>query len=202
MQFGLLADIHEEADFLAAALAHFQRQGVEQVVILGDIFDTGRNLEPVIRLLEDAGAVGVWGNHELGLCHEPEPELVARFPPLATNFLATLRPRWEGGTCLVTHALPTIDPTDPCDYYVSPRPEDAAAREACFNLHPNRVLLMGHYHRWLAATPGQVQAWQGEGPLDLASSPSWLVVIHAVKHGWCAVLDTQRMMLVPHFLGE
>ncbi len=198
MLLGLLADIHEKSNFLAAALRHFHHQSVDQVVVLGDIFDTGRRLDSVIRLLEEAGAVGVWGNHELGLCHEPEPEFLAKFPVATTQFFARLRPRWEVERYLATHALPTIDPTNPLDYYSSSiRPQEEAARAACFAKYSNRVLLMGHYHCWFAATPEQVLSWQGEGPLNLSASPSWIIVVHAVMHGWCAVLDTQREVLTP-----
>ena len=199
MRLGLLADIHEEVDLLRSALAHFARCGVDQVVVLGDIFETGRNIEPAARLLQEAGAVGVWGNHELGLCHEPEPELVARYPAVATQFMATLKSQWELENFFFTHAISTIDPTDPFAYYSSVRPQTPEARDECFARFPHRVMLMGHYHRWMAATPERILAWEGEGALDLSQAPM-LVVIHAVMQGFCAVLDTNRRTLSPHRL--
>jgi predicted phosphodiesterase len=200
MRIGLLADIHEATDFLDAALTHFDDQGVDQVVLLGDVFDTGQNLEPVVRRLLQANAGGVWGNHELGLCHEVEPDVLERYPPLITNYFARLHPRWEFERYLATHALPTLDYADPLAYYESPRPDEEAARGPCFAQFPGRVMVMGHYHRWFAATPDGIVAWKGERPLDLSASAAWLIVIHAVAEGWCAVLDTSRETLFPHRL--
>jgi hypothetical protein len=198
MQLGLLADIHEDAISLRAALALFARHGVEQVVVLGDLVETCRHIEPIIHLLQEAGATGVWGNHELGFCHEPDPEFTARYPESIVQFFRGLTPRWETGRYLATHALPTVDPTDPLDYYSSQCPENATARERCFTQHPGRVMLMGHYHRWLAATPEGVTPWAGECPLDLGSSSSWLIVLAALMDGWCATLDTHQDRLIPH----
>ena len=70
MRLGILADIHEDVAKLTLALRHFRREGVERVVLLGDVFDTGKRLRETVALLAGAGAVGVWGNHDLGLCHE------------------------------------------------------------------------------------------------------------------------------------
>jgi predicted phosphodiesterase len=64
MQLGILADIHEDVPKLSLALHHFRQQGVEQVVLLGDIFDMGRHLHETVGLLVEARVVGVWGNHQ------------------------------------------------------------------------------------------------------------------------------------------
>lgn len=71
MRLGLLADIHEEADLLRLALDQFRRQAVDRVVVLGDVADAGERLVETALLLVGAGAVGVWGNHDFGLCREP-----------------------------------------------------------------------------------------------------------------------------------
>jgi hypothetical protein len=133
----------------------------------------------------------------LGLCHEPEPELLARYPVAATEFMATLKPQWELEHYLLTHALSIIDPTDPLAYYGPVRPQTPEARAECFSCFPDRVMLMGHYHRWMAAMPEQVLAWKGESPLELTPAPI-IVVVHAVLQGWCAVLDTDHELLLPH----
>lgn len=202
MRIGLLADIHEEVELLQAALACFHHEGVEQTLVLGDLAETGRGLEPIIRLLEETGAVGVWGNHELGLCHEPRAELSARYPEPVMCYLRTLRPHYDLGRYRITHAMPTLDPTDPTAYYLSPPPPDPQACKECFDHFPGRVLLMGHYHRWLATTPTQLLPWNGDAPLPLSPHNAMLVVIHAIQQGWCAILDTHDEILTPHYIGD
>src|SRR5688572_30421163 len=104
MKLGIVADIHEDLPRLALALQHFRQQGVEQVVVLGDVFDTGRRLQETVGLLAEARAVGVWRNHDLGLCHEPEQSLRERYGGPVLDFLGTLVPRLElAGS-----------PTEPC----------------------------------------------------------------------------------------
>jgi predicted phosphodiesterase len=42
MKLGLLTDIHEQVEFLRIALDRFRQDPVDQVVVIGDIFETGR----------------------------------------------------------------------------------------------------------------------------------------------------------------
>lgn len=69
MRIGILADIHEAIELLQRALAKFRHCGVDLVFSLGDACDTfspvGRAGE-VVALLREAGAVGVWSNHDVG----------------------------------------------------------------------------------------------------------------------------------------
>jgi len=71
MRIGILADIHEAIESLERALAEFRRRQVDLVLSLGDACDlfspVGRASE-VVALLKGASAVGVWGNHDVGLC--------------------------------------------------------------------------------------------------------------------------------------
>jgi hypothetical protein len=203
MRIGILADIHEDAPRLAAALQHFRGQSVEQVVVLGDVvFGMGRHLHDTIRLLTGAGAVGVWGNHDLGLCHEPDENLRRRHAGPVLEFLQTLRPRLELAGCLFTHGLPHWDATDPVISYVGDEPETAAGRAASFAASDHPALFVGHFHRWLAAAPEGRLAWDGTEPLRLRPGRRYLVVVAAVCDGWCAVLDTESRELVPHRLPD
>ena len=119
MRLGILADIHEDAPKLALALQRFRQEGVQQVVVLGDVvFEMGRHLHETIALLAEAGAVGVWGNHDLGLCHEPDERFKKRYAGPVFDFMRTLHPRLELEGCLFTHGLPYNDPTDPIAYYL------------------------------------------------------------------------------------
>ena len=59
MRLGLLADIHEQVEFLRAALDRFRQEQVDRVVVLGDVFETGERIEETCHLLFEAQAVGV-----------------------------------------------------------------------------------------------------------------------------------------------
>src|SRR3954470_20380344 len=149
MKLGILADIHEDVEALGRALGLLRREGVEQFVVLGDLFYSGRRVAETADLLASAGAVGVWGNHDLGLCHEPDPYLRARYPGRVFDFLGTLGPRLELGDCLFTHGLPHWDATDPAAYYLGARPETAEGLAGTFAASPCRS------SGCVSAAPGQ-----------------------------------------------
>jgi predicted phosphodiesterase len=202
MRIGILADIHEDAPRLALALQHFRWQGVEQVVVLGDVvFEVGRHLHETIRLLAGAGAVGVWGNHDLGLCHEPDERVKERYGGPALDFMQTLRPRLELAGCLFTHGLPHWDATDPIVYYLGERPETVEGRTASFAASDHPVLFVGHFHRWLVACPQGRLPWDGTAPIFLQPDQRYLVAVAAVCDGWCTVFDTGSHEFVPHRLA-
>ena len=155
MRLGILADIHEDAERLTLALRRFRQEGVQQIVVLGDVvFEMGSRLHETIALLAEAGAVGVWGNHDLGLCHEPEERIKERYAGPVFDFMRTLRPRLELEGCLFTHGLPYYDATDPVGYYLGERPETAEGLAKSFAASSHPVLFVGHFHRWLVASPG------------------------------------------------
>jgi predicted phosphodiesterase len=56
MRFGLIADIHEHVEFLRVALHRFRQERVDQIVVLGDMFETGERIEETCRLLAEAYA--------------------------------------------------------------------------------------------------------------------------------------------------
>ena len=202
MRLGILADIHEDVAKLTLALRHCRREEVDQVVLLGDVFDTGKHLRETVALLAGAGAVGVWGNHDLGLCHEPQDRVRERYAGPALDFMGTLRPRLELEGCLFTHGLPCWDATDPLVYYLGERPESSGGLAGSFGACDHAVLFTGHFHRWLAATPEGRLGWDGGEPITLREDRRHLVVVAAVCDGWCAVFDTDSRGLVPHRLAE
>jgi hypothetical protein len=109
MRIGILADVHEDVEGLAAALALLKREAADLLVVLGDVFDSGKRIGETVALLAEAGAVGVWGNHELGLCHKPSERIRSRYAGLVLDFMGTLRPRLEADGCLFSHGLPCWD---------------------------------------------------------------------------------------------
>lgn len=197
MKIGILADIHEDEEGLAAALALLRREAVDRVVVLGDLFETGRRIGGTVALLKQAGAVGVWGNHDLGLCHEPEPAVSARFAGPVLDYMRTLRPRLELAGCLFCHGLPCWDPADPAIYYMGATPITGEGRAGSFAASACRVTFAGHFHRWLAATPEGPLAWDGGEAVALDAEKRHLVVVAAVCDGWCATYDAAAGRLVP-----
>jgi len=118
MKLGILADIHEDVARVRQALEHFRQEDIDQVVFLGDLFDRGQHLAETVALLSACGAVGVWGNHDLGLCDHPHERIRARYAGPVFDFMQTLRPRLELDGCLFSHGLPSWDPADPEVYYL------------------------------------------------------------------------------------
>ena len=50
-----------------------RRQGADRLVLVGDVCGMHTDLEETVGLLDDAGVVGVWGNHDFGLCGTTRP---------------------------------------------------------------------------------------------------------------------------------
>jgi Calcineurin-like phosphoesterase superfamily domain len=201
MKLGLLADIHEHTEQLQRAIALLQQHGAERFVVLGDVFEMGKQIEETVRLLQQVEAVGVWGNHDFGLCFNPVETVRHRFSTAVLDFMGTLRPRLEVEGCLFTHVEPWLDPHNVLDlwYFDGPpnTPEKLARSFAAF---PHPIMFIGHMHRWLLGTPGGLLPWRGDRPMCLDSTNRYLVVIHAVCDGKCALFNTKTGDLVP--LGE
>jgi predicted phosphodiesterase len=70
MRIGILADIHESLTNLRWAIDVLHEQGTDCLVVLGDVFELGYRLKETVDLLADLGAIGVWGNHDFGLCRD------------------------------------------------------------------------------------------------------------------------------------
>lgn len=202
MKLGLVTDIHESADLLREALAYFRAERVDQVVVLGDVFEMGGRIEETCRLLSEARTIGVWGNHDFGLCSQPEPELAARYSREVLDYFASLRPRLEIDGCLFTHVEPWLDPEKLDDlWYFDGIPDTPAKRSRIFAAQSNRLCFAGHFHLWVLATPDGLSDWHGERPVSLAGEQRHFVVIHALCEGRAAIFDTQHGELMPCLLG-
>jgi predicted phosphodiesterase len=198
MKIGILADIHEDLENLRRALAILQDQGADRLIVLGDVFELGHRLDATVELLDEAGAVGVWGNHDFGLCRDPHEDTRRRFSRRVLDFMAGLRPRLEVEGCLFTHVEPWLDPEKVEDlWYFEGPPETPEDLARSFDAVPHRVLFVGHLHRWLLGTPEGLRPWSGEGPVMLEAGSRYLVAVHAVCEGRCALFDTQTDRLVP-----
>jgi Calcineurin-like phosphoesterase superfamily domain len=198
MKLGLLADIHEQTDHLRKAINVLQQHGADRFVVLGDVFEMGKRIEETIHLLQDVSAVGVWGNHDFGLCFDPSETVRQRYSTAVLDFMGSLKPRLEIDGCLFTHVEPWLDPNKVEDLWYFDGPPDSPEKLArSFAAVPHRVMFIGHMHRWLLGTPGGVIGWQGEKPVNLSHAKRHFVVVHAVWAGKCALFDTTTNDLIP-----
>jgi hypothetical protein len=198
MKLGLLADIHEQAEPLRRAIAVLRRHGADRFVVLGDVFETGKRMEETVGLLQQVNAVGVWGNHDVGLCFDPGEEVCRRYSAAVLDFMGSLQPRLEIDGCLFSHVEPWLDPHKVEDLWYFEGPPDSPQKLArSFAAVPHRALFIGHLHRWLLGTPDGLSPWRGEGPVRLDPPTRHLAVVHAVWDGNCALFDTRTNELVP-----
>jgi Calcineurin-like phosphoesterase superfamily domain len=198
MKLGILADIHEHTEHLRKAIAVLQQHGTERFVVLGDVFEMGKRIEETVNLLQDVEAVGVWGNHDFGLCFDPDEEVRQRYSAVVLDFMGGLQPRLEIDGCLFTHVEPWLDPNKIEDLWYFDGPPDSPEKLArSFTAVPHRVMFIGHMHRWLLGTPEGVLAWRGDRRLCLDCANRYLVVVHAVLDGKYALFDTKTGDLTP-----
>lgn len=196
MRLGLLADIHEDVERLRIALRRFECERVDQIVVLGDVAEMNRRLDETCRLLLDAGAIGVWGNHDFGICHVASK--VEKYAEPVRRFMPTLRPRLEFEDCLFSHVEPYLDATDISQlwHYDGPPKTPKKARRN-FAATSARLLFVGHFHRWFAAGVNFTISWQGTEPLQFQPGKRYMVAIAAVCNGASAILDLQESTLTP-----
>jgi hypothetical protein len=111
-----------------------------------------------------------------------------------------MKPELVLDDCHFSHVEPSIDPYDaqalwsidedgPLDFTDRARRSFAAVGQ--------RLVFVGHYHRWLAATASGPLDWRGEGPLSLAGTSRYFVVVGAIFQGQCGLLDTRTCELAP-----
>jgi hypothetical protein len=198
MKVGLLADIHEHTEQLQKAIEVLQKRGADRFVVLGDVFEMGKRIGETVRLLQQVQAVGVWGNHDVGLCFDPTEDVRQRYGAAVLDFMSSLQPRLEIDGCLFTHVEPWLDPHKIEDLWYFDGPPDSREKLArSFAAVPHRALFIGHLHRWLLGMPDGVLPWRGEQQLCLDSGKRYLVVVHAVWDGKCALFDTKTGELTP-----
>jgi hypothetical protein len=199
---GLLADIHEDVERLAAAITRCRRERAERLFTLGDIFETGERFADAVDLLREADVSGVWGNHEFGLYAGRGDSVESVFDWRTLDFMHLLESRLDVEGVLLSHVLPCIDPTDiEQPWYVEREPLTAEAAAPNFAAYPHRRMFVGHFHRWLAVTPDGALPWRGGQAISFKRDQRYLTVVAAVCDGWCAIYDTETDVLSPCDLG-
>ena len=197
MKLGLITDIHESLEYLRAALQHFQQEEIEQLILIGDVFEQGRHIRETCKLLAQENAIGVWGNHDFGLSCQPTAELREKFGSQVIEFMTSLQPRLTVEECHFTHVEPWLDPEVLQDlWYFEGSPDEHGKLARIFNSVPDRILFSGHYHKWLLATPNGILDWKGDVSVSL-SEGRFYVVIGALCEGGYAMLETESWELTP-----
>ena len=171
MKLGLLADIHEEIDLLRRAVDALRSCGVEQFVVLGDLFETGRAIDPMVEILAGLDSVGVWGNHDFGLCGEVDEAVRRRYSSEVLRYFGGLKPWLEIGDSRFQHIEPFLDSEqldDLWSYGSDGQLDSARSFAAC----EHRRIFMGHVHRWEVMTPGGRCPLVGTGPDPTGARPT------------------------------
>ncbi len=198
MKLGILSDIHEAVEMLERALARFDREGVDRVLVLGDVFETGPRMDETVALLDRAGAFGVYGNHDYGLCVEPTAYIRDRFSAPVLDYMARLRPRIEVEGSLFAHREPWLDAADLFQiWHVDEEPLTSELIARSFDAVPHRSIFVGHFHCWRAFDRSGPLPWLGDAPFVFPEDRSTLMIVHAVCEGYTATLDTATRQLNP-----
>jgi len=203
MRLGLLTDIHEQVTCLEEALRILDSRGMDEIIVLGDVFETGGNIDQTCQLLSAAGVRGVWGNHDFGLSSDPEPDILARYSPRVGEFMTRLEPCLRQGDCYFSHVEPWLNPRDVGDLWYFEGPPDSIEKvDRIFGAVPERWIFGGHYHRWLHVIPGGLTGWNGQAPLQLRDFDHSFVVVGALCEGQFAILDTDSGLLEPFHIDS
>ncbi|WP_243027753.1 metallophosphoesterase family protein [Thermus albus] len=206
MRLGVISDIHANLPALEAALEALRHQGVDEVLVLGDLVGYGPHPKQVIRRLIKEGLSAIAGAWDLRVAY-PLPEALPEGVGKATlewtrsqlserelNYLRSLRlshRKTYGGNRLVAfHGTPG-NPEEPLDL-LGPAAELLPHLER----YGARILLLGGRHLPLSRRLGTgLVADPGSVGLSLSGEPG----------ADAMVLDTEalevRSLKVPYDLG-
>lgn len=197
MKIGLITDVHEYSEVLAALLRQLSEAGAEKYYFLGDICSVAENLDATCKLLVDHEVEGVWGNHDFGLCEMARDGQANQYGEYTQSYCATLKPRIELDDIYMAHVEPWLDPNLVEDlWYLEGLPTTTAMLQRLFEEGDWSIAFAGHFHQWFHATPEGAQRWNGETPLDLSVGRHY-VIIAACFRGYAAVFDTDTRILSP-----
>lgn len=199
MLIGIVADIHDAVVPLRNALSLLRERRVERLVTLGDAFDTCQPSEPgatVAGMLRDAEAIGVWGNHDFGLSHGVEAQVVDRADPTLLLFASRLQPQLVLEECRFSHLEPWKDACRLEDLWsFDGVPNTGERAQRSFQAVRERILFVGHFHSCLVLRGDGQVAWNGDQPIQLNPPDRYLVLVPAVLDGWCATFESERSAL-------
>jgi predicted phosphodiesterase len=162
MRLGIVADIHANLPALRAVLDRLERDGIDRLLVAGDLVGYGAHPNECVEVLVEAGAVMVAGNHDLYACDRLVPR---RLPEIGRRALERTREHLRDDVVEVLRGLPLVTAVgdvviahgslaDVEEYVTTPAQADhqlqlAGRRDASF-----RTVALGHtHHQWLHAPP-------------------------------------------------
>lgn len=104
MRIALLSDVHSNATALAAVFAHATEQRIDGACHLGDLVGYGPDPDEVVRILVEADARCVMGNHDAAVAGVID---LAHFNPLAAAAARWTMSTALPGTASYLRSLPT-----------------------------------------------------------------------------------------------
>lgn len=189
----ILSDVHGNLEALLAVLEDAERQGVSEILSLGDLVGYGPNPRQVIRTAIDRFGWNLLGNHEEAVLFGPRgfsdkaeeavlwtrqqllsPRFPARESEVLWTYLQGLPRSFADGDVLYVHA----SPMDPQHEYLLPESSgNPALMRVLFERIP-RVAFGGHTHMPGIFRPGAPFITQGrfEGPLDVSDGKTFVNV--------------------------
>lgn len=145
LRVGVVSDVHNNVEALQYALDHLA--GCDLLLNLGDLISESRVEPAILRLAEEAGLLGIRGNHEKTLLFHPGTRLRDKLPAEDRAYLEALPSERLLDICgqrvHVAHGAPWDDPADYRCTYVMPRD---VPREPRLGETGAAVLLLGHTH--------------------------------------------------------
>jgi predicted phosphodiesterase len=113
-RFGVVGDVHGEADFLQKALEFLRKKGAEHILVTGDVVDGEPHVERCCQLLQSPDVSTIRGNHDRWLVRDemrtlPDATDKATLSPSCLSFLETLPTSLRlpsiVGTVMLCHGL-------------------------------------------------------------------------------------------------
>ncbi len=190
MKYAVISDIHANAPALAAVLDAAAARGVDRIVCLGDISGYHTETAACVRLLQEAGALCVAGNHDRAVVGALGSEgfsrqarravawIRERLEDPARDFLAALPlKRSVDGVLVAVHGA--LHPQVGCEWV---RLDDDAKRALSLDalaVHASgaRVCAFGHTHRpgvWERRHEGGIRRL--EGGIVMLRPDAWYLV--------------------------
>jgi putative phosphoesterase len=146
MKVGVVSDVHNNVDALSYALEQLAQ--CDLVLSLGDLISDYRVAPRVIQLAQDAGVLGIAGNHEKALLTHPGSTLRQRLAAEDLAYLQALPPgrdlTIDGRRLKLAHGAPWDDPDDYHCQYITARDAKALSRLRAIETD---IVLLGHTHK-------------------------------------------------------
>ncbi|MFH0797876.1 MAG: metallophosphoesterase family protein [Candidatus Woesearchaeota archaeon] len=224
MKVAFIADIHSNLEALDSVFAHIQKQGITNIICIGDIVGYGANPNECTTIMRQKKVPSVIGNHDYSALELKEIEKFNQYGQAAlrwTNtklakenrdFLAKL-PKFlniklADKTLLAVHG----SLNDPLFEYVYPQTPDSVVKEL-LTRSKSDILVMGHTHipfikrfgQRLVLNPGSV----GQ-PRDNVSEACYISleldtmkpIIHRVKYDIARASGKIITSGLPRYLAE